>query len=1191
MTLAPASGHLLRGRYQLERELGRGASGSVWLAHDRRLDRAVAVKLLGDPQRLGLDTAARERLLHEARVAAGLNHPSIVAVHDVGEDEGRPFVVMELVPGGTLRAAGPLPLPTLLDVARQLAQALAHAHGRGIVHRDVKPENIMLVQDGEHTLAKLADLGIAHAAQGTRLTSDGAILGTAAYLAPEQALGSALDGRADLYALGVVLYEQVAGRVPFEGDALAVISQHLYAPVTPPRTFRPGLPAALEGVILRLLAKDPAQRFADAAALDRALATISLVPSAEAAAEETSAPVVLLEQLVRGRLVGRGAELDQLRSLFRLAQHGHAHLALVSGEPGAGKTRLAHELLVYAQLSGASVLRGGCYEYEATTPYLPFVEALRAWVRAAPDESLAARLGDTAAELARLAPEIAARLGPFAPAPALAPHEERLRLFDSLTRFLQALAREPGGVVVFVDDLHWADQGTLAMLHYALRQLREERLLVLATYREIELDRAHPLAAALVEWNRERLATRLALGRLDRDATAALLATLFSQETVSPEFAAAVHRETEGNPFFVEEVVKALIEQGQIYREAGSWERRDVAELTIPQSVKSAIGRRLDRLTPACLDVLHTCAALGKSFAFAELAASSTASEDACLDALDEAARAQLVRDEGRERFVFTHDKIREVLYEELNPVRRRRLHQRIGEALERLHAKDVAGHVQDLAHHFLESGDLARGLEFARAAAEQAGSVFAHDEALAYLTRARECAEALEDEAALSDVEERTGLVHDVRGDLADAVTHYERALEPAADDARRAALHNRIADVWVRIGDPRGLPHLEQALRLLDRERQPAQYASALTTRARYAHYQGHHAQAVEELTQALAIAEPAGDPALLERVMSFTAGAYQHLARYEESDAMSRRCIALGERIHDPALIAIGHEFMGENAIGCGRWEEALAHGRRDYEIARAMHSNDRASWGAFVQGWALAGMARFDEAEALLGECVTRADQVGEKRIAALASSVVTWEMVMRGSPDAEAQSADALARSEAVGLLFMRIEARRVRAIWHAVRGEWQEVLKLAAECEALVAGTDAAVNRMSFMPLRAEAHLALGQLAEAETRASDAVALAARAGADGSGALAERALGHVALAAGRADEFRARTADAATRLEALSSFPDLARTLGLRARALDTLGDTEAAAADRARAEELVARFGISRAWAALDPA
>ncbi len=301
-------------------------------------------------------------------------------------------------------------------------------------------------------------------------------------------------------------------------------------------------------------------------------------------------------------------------------------------------------------------------------------------------------------EIGKFAPEIETKVAAAAPHVTLSPSEERMRLFDHAARFLQSLAAGTG-LLVFIDDIHWADQGTLSLLHYLLRHLRNDRVLFLAAYREVELDRTHPLASALVDWNRERLAVRVQLGRLSRADTAALIAALFGVDRVSDELVVALYRETEGNPFFVEEVIKSLIEQGEIYREGDSWGRKETQELSIPQSVKEAIGRRLTRLGESTVDALRTAAALGKHFRFGELAAVSAASDDALLDALDEASAAQLVRatSEGArgasgtdDVFAFTHDKIREVLYEELNPIRRRRLHQRIGEAVEALHGSGV---------------------------------------------------------------------------------------------------------------------------------------------------------------------------------------------------------------------------------------------------------------------------------------------------------------------------------------------------------------------------------------------------------------------------------------------------------------------------------------------------------------------
>ncbi len=597
-----------------------------------------------------------------------------------------------------------------------------------------------------------------------------------------------------------------------------------------------------------------------------------------------------LQQLVRGKLVGRGAELEQLKGHWDQAQQARGHLVLLSGEPGVGKTRLAQDLIAHAQKSGAIVLRGGCYEYEATTPYLPFVEALRDWAHWQNADQLRSALGATAPEIAKFAPEIEAKLGALVPNAPLSPSEERMRLFDNAARFLQSLAAERG-LLIFIDDVHWVDQGTLSLLQYLLRHLRGHRVLVLAAYREIELDRAHPLASALVDWNRERLATRIALGRLSRADTGKLLATLFHQEIVSDEFTTALYNETEGNPFFIEEVVKSLIEQGEIYREEGRWGRKETHELAIPQSVKEAIGRRLNRMSDAAVETLRTAAALGKIFLFRDLAAVSAAGEDALLDALDEASTAQLIRvnSAGDDSFAFTHDKIREVLYEELNPIRRRRLHQRIGETLEKLYATPQQAaaasgrsdeHAQDLAHHFAHAGDLERVVTYARRAAENAARVFAHDEALQYLEQAREAAQGLGRGEDLVAIDVAIGDIHEARGVIPRAIESYERALAAVTSREARAALKAKVGNAYVPVGDPRGLAYLEQAIAELNPQTQTNALALATALVGRYYHYRTEHKKAIEYLERARQLAEPLDDPATLGSIYAFLAGAHQHL-----------------------------------------------------------------------------------------------------------------------------------------------------------------------------------------------------------------------------------------------------------------------------------------------------------------------
>jgi predicted ATPase len=1088
-----SSGDVLRGRYRLDSQIGRGGMGVVYRATDLELHRRVAVKVISENS----SDDARERLIREARAAAALNHPHIVSVYDVGEANGLPFFVMELVEGPSLSKTPPTELSRIVELGLQICAALEHAHTNNIVHRDLKPDNVLVSTTGQSI--KLADLGLALPGHGARISRAGLVLGTPSYMAPEQALGHEVDARTDLYALGVLLYELTTGRVPFKGDdPLAVVSQHVHAPAVPPRVLRPDVPRPLEILILRLLEKNPAARFQTATEVAAALHNCLDENAVEGDADAAPA-VAILDALSRGRLIGRATELAEVRQLWQRALDGHGHAVLLSGEPGAGKTRLARELAIQAAVDGAVVLTGGCYEYEATTPYLPFVEAFRRFVREVKDdERLRTILGDDAPQIAKLAPEIETRLGPFHARTELAPHEERLLFFDAVVQVLSNLARSKG-LLFYADDLHWADRGTLWLLTHLLRQMREERALIVGCYRETELDRAHPLSRALLDWNRERLVTRITLRRFEAAETNEQLSALLG-ESVSADFGEAVHRETEGNPFFVEEVLKALIEQGSVRRESGRWRRCDVGELVIPQSVKEAIGSRLDRVSEQTNDVLRVAAVLGKTFSFEELqAAAGNLSEDVLLDALDESTTAQLINSSGTESFTFTHDKIREVLYEELNPIRRRRLHRHAAEGLERRgvpsendrHGVTSACAVERLAYHYIHAGDYEHGLTYAKQAAAAAEKVFAFDEAIAAYTRARDCAEALgliEDQVVLEEAIGKTYLMH---GESIAAGEHFERAMALTEDRHVRARLQTEVAGSFVTIGDQRGMNYLHEALKVLDPEKDPLETANAIANEARFHHLAAGHRQAIELLNRAAELVEPfaAADSVstfaapIISQVYTYLAGAYQHYGLYDDSNAWAQRAIDFGERHNVSFAQAAGIEFLAENGMHTGNYAASLENALRERVIAERIHSRERRAWTNFSAALSSFLLGDFERSEREYTEGITLAETIGERRVLLLLKADYAVLLAAKGAQlgredeegrrllDAALDTAQqALAASDAPGLFYMRFESFRCLIHVQIYRNEMDEAEATCRAATDLIASTESRVSKLWLGP-------------------------------------------------------------------------------------------------------------------------
>ncbi|MDQ3548144.1 MAG: protein kinase, partial [Chloroflexota bacterium] len=878
MSRSPAS--FVNGRYTVTRLLGEGSTKRVYECHDTVLDRDVAFASIKTD---GLDAGGLERVQRAAQVLGRLGgHPAIVALHDLNEEDGQPYLVSELLGGGDLEALlarAPdhrLPLDQALRIAGQLLQALEHAHGHGVIHRDLKPGNVWLTADGN---AKLGDFGLALAIDTTRRSSTGMIVGTVSYLSPEQALGRTADARSDLYAFGAMLYELVTGRPPFQADdPLAVISQHINIAPVAPSWHNPYVPRPLEDIVTQLLAKDPSDRPASANAVLQVLAGINVLGGSPYRVEARDGRGVAypLDRLAGGVFVGREYELGQLRRVADAALAGRAGIVLLEGEPGIGKTTLAGETVTYARVRGAQALWGRCYEWEGAPAYWPWVQIIRGYVQSADPERLRAEIGVGAVDIAQVVPELRERLPELPELPRLDGEQARFRLFDSIARFLRgATIHEP--LLLVLDDLHWADTPSLLLLQFIARELEQARLLIIGTYRDVEIGRRHPLTATLAELSRGQATQRIAVQGLEAADIGRMIALSTGTEP-EPGLVDAVQRETEGNPFFVSEVVRLLVTEGRLGRSQGT----STWSVSIPESVRDVVGRRLERLSAECNDVLAAASVVGREFTLLVLERATGMSAEALLDVLEEAVHARLVHEEtGTERYRFTHALVQDTLYDEISRGRRLRLHAAVGRAMEQVHAVDLAPHFGELAHHFgaaAPSGSAALAIDYAIKAGDRAMTQVAWETAIQHYEQALH----VMDLQASTDPAQRCDTL------LALGAAQYHMVLD-VSDSPGGQASYLKAAEIAASIGSFERLASAALG------------FAGINVVRV------AGGVQQTQLLEAALALA-PADDSAIKARVMARLSSDARLISDSEKRRAaLSEEAHAMARRLGDPAVLA--------------------------------------------------------------------------------------------------------------------------------------------------------------------------------------------------------------------------------------------------------------------------------------------
>lgn len=900
----------LGNRYQLHEPLGSGGMGTVYRAYDQLASQTIALKrVLRSPMQTA-NSELRLALTREFQALASLRHPHIITVQDYGFDaQQQPYFTMELLPAARplTEAASFLGEAAKIELLVQLLQALVYIHRRGIIHRDLKPGNVLL----HGQTVKLLDFGLATVVgEGTPSS------GTLAYMAPELLRGQPATPAADLYAVGVVAYELLAGWHPFAHAAniveavLQETADFTYLDISP----------ELTAVLQTLLSKEPAHRYPSAAATMAALCQATgrpLPPETEATRDSF---------LQAAPFIGRADELAQLQTALAEAQAGSGSGWLLRGESGIGKSRLLQELRTQALVQGVAVLRG-----QAQADGSPY-HLWRKWLR--PFLLLAQPTDLETAVLHPLVPDIATLIGrPVIPAPPLEAKAARTRLHLTLTDLLRRTSQQTP-LLILLEDLHWADEASLDLLQAVGQQLTAVSALLIGSYRPGERPQLPTQLPTL---------TQLPLARLDVTHVAALCQAMLGENGRLPQLVELVQRESEGNTFFIVEVMRTLAE------EVGRLD--DIGTTALPTAVfaggmQQMVQRRLQRIAAVYQPLLQTAAVAGRQIDPHLLA--HLFPHIHFDDWFTHAANATVLEQpDGDRHWQFSHDKLREGVLARLDPAARQQTHLAVAAGLEQCYAHDLPPHYTPLAHHFGQAGKQDKQIHYLRLAAQHAEATYANEAALASY---EQLLPLLNEAVARGEVLLALGRLGKLMGVWEAAVGWLAQGVAEAGLGETAVSLHAQLCQALGNLERSQGrydaaLGWLAQAQRTYEQQADWDRVCVAQVERSNVYYQQGQYAAAQTELEQALVTVQQAHDPLNLALVQHNLGSVAYSQGSYAVAQAHFAAALVVRQTLGNKVDLANSYNNLGLVAFRQGDFATAQDYFAQSLALRRAV--GDR--WG--------------------------------------------------------------------------------------------------------------------------------------------------------------------------------------------------------------------------------------------------